>query len=365
VGQDWLRELATMIGVRGLSAEATQVITFLDQARIEQEQAFTLLYALGDGLHRAGNSLARVDQQARLQRFYSQALDGLQNYGIAEPLRVAEIRLAGVSPYTYADTGDWLLLLLGGGLSEAIQAATVASLGRLNDPRVAPALTQRWGVLAPRVRQAALTVLLARDDRTEVVLSALERGQIARTDLSFAQVDYLRTHRDADISRRAWQLFGPVPVERPDAVKRFKPALSLPGVADHGRGIFQARCAACHPPDYKAQALGPELVSARVYGKEKLLTAILEPNVDPRRNYLTYVVETADGEALIGLLRSENEAAITLQQLNGATVVLPRASIQYLQAQPWSIMPSGLEADLTPQDMADLLDYLLRPSPGQ
>jgi hypothetical protein len=46
----------------------------------------------------------------------------------------------------------------------------------------------------------------------------------------------------------------------------------------------------------------------------------------------------------------------------GTQVVLPRANIQYLQAQPWSLMPEGLEAGLTTQGMADLLEYIVRPT---
>jgi putative heme-binding domain-containing protein len=336
-----------------------QVLAFIEQTQIDPQQAFMLLYALGDGLHRARNSLALVEPQARLQRFYSQALNALQNYAVPEPLRVEEMRLLGVAPYTYADTGDLLLLQLGGGQSEAIQSAAIAALGRYNDPRIAPALIQRWGILTPRVRQEALTALLARSDRSEAVLTALESGRITGADLSSAQADFLRTHGDPAISQRALQLFGPVPRQRPEAVRQFKPALGLPGAADRGRGIFLARCATCHPQDPGAQALGPDLGSAKIYGKEKLLTAILEPNIDVRRDYLTYVAETAEGEVLIGLLRNENAAAITVQQLNGVAVVLPRANIQYLQAQPWSVMPEGMEAGLTPQDMADLLSYLV------
>jgi len=90
-----------------------------------------------------------------------------------------------------------------------------------------------------------------------------------------------------------------------------------------------------------------------------VLGAILEPNVGVRRDYLTYVVETAGGESLLGLLRDENSATITLQGLDGTQVLLPRSNIQYLQAQPWSLMPEGLETGLTPQRMADLLDYLM------
>jgi putative heme-binding domain-containing protein len=277
-------------------------------------------------------------------------------------LLVEELRLLGVGPFTFGDTGDLLLLQLGSGQSEAVQSVAIASVGRYDDSRVAPALIQRWRILTPRLRHDALTALLARNDRSGAVLAALESGWIPGADLSLAQVNFLRTHRDPAISRRALQLFGPVPRQHPEAEKRFKPALGLRGAPNRGSGIFLTRCAACHAADRAAQALGPELTTARIYGKEKTLEAILEPNVDVRRDYLTYVVETTDGEALVGLLRNENAAAITLQQLNGVTVVLPSANIRYLQAQPWSGMPEGLEAGLTPQNMADLLEYIVRPT---
>jgi putative heme-binding domain-containing protein len=206
-----------------------------------------------------------------------------------------------------------------------------------------------------------LTALLARSDRIGAVLDALESVQITRADLSSTQVDFLRTHRESAISRRALQLFGAVPRWRPDAVERFKPALGLQGAADRGRGIFLARCAACHTPDHEAQALGPELVSVRIYGKERILRAILEPNAEVRPDYATYALETADGETLIGRLRNENPTAVALQQQNGATVVLPRSNIRHLEAQTWSLMPERMEEGLTQQDMADLLEYVLRP----
>ena len=67
------------------------------------------------------------------------------------------------------------------------------------------------------------------------------------------------------------------------------------------------------------------------------------------------------GEVVIGLLRDENALTISLQQLNGPPVVLPRANVRYAQAQPWSLMPEGLEEGLTRQGMADLLEYVLHP----
>ena len=366
-GQDWLLRLASLIGVKGQAAEMAQVLGYIDRAQIELQQSFELLNALGDGPHLAGKPLSLADPQTGLRRFYIQALNSPQNYAVTEPCRIEMIRFLGIGPYTFNNTGDVLLLLLGGvpfvaTQSEAIRSAAIATLGCFNDPRVAPGLMQRWSILTPRLRQEAVRALLARNDRCGDVLTAFESGQITDADVSSAQVDFLRTHRDSAIRRRALQLFGPVPGQRPEALERFKPALGLRGSADRGREHFLARCAACHPPGHEPEALGPELASARIYGKERVLAAILEPNAVVRRGYRTYVAETADGEVLIGVLRNENATAVTLQQLNGDPVVLPRANVRYLQAQPWSIMPEGMEEGLTPQDMADLLSYILGPT---
>jgi hypothetical protein len=43
--------------------------------------------------------------------------------------------------------------------------------------------------------------------------------------------------------------------------------------------------------------------------------------------------------------------------------VLPRHNIQFLQAQSWSLMPEGLEAGLTAQNLADLLEYVVGAAP--
>lgn len=358
VGQEWVRRLAAMIGVRGRVAELSQVLRFVDQLQSEPQRAFALLYALGDALHRTGSSLALADPEARMQPVYAQALNVVLNYSAAEPLRVAGMQLLGVGPYTLASTGDVLLLQLGSGQSEALQSTALATLGRFDDPRLVPALIQRWRILTPRLCSEAFTALLARNDRVSAVLAALESRTVGGADLSFTQVNFLRTHRDPAICQRALQLFGPVPRQRPEAVQRFRPALGLKGVPARGRGVFIARCATCHQRDTASPAIGSDLAGIRIYGKERIVAAILAPNADPRRTYLTYVAETAVGEPLIGLLRDENPTTITLQRLNGGAVVLPRTNLRYLQAQPWSLMPQGLEEGLTTQNMADLLEYI-------
>jgi putative heme-binding domain-containing protein len=363
VGREWLRRQAAMIGVRGFEPEVVQVMDVAQQLGTEPMLAFTLLHALGEGLGRAGSSLAAVDRDGRLLPWYDEARTTVLKNTVAEPPRITAMQLISVSPYPFSNAGDVLLLQVGSGQSEAIQSAALAALGRFDDPRILPGLTARWSALTPRLRGDAFGALLARANRAAAVLEAIGNGRLDSADLTPTQRNFLRTHHDPEIRQRALQLLGPVPGRRPDAVQRFKPTLGLKGAATRGRDIYLARCAGCHQRGPAGQALGPDLGSARIYGKEKLLAAILEPNAEVRREDVAYVVQTVEGECRVGLLRGENPTTITLLPLGSEPLVFPRGNLQYLEAQPWSLMPGGLEEGLTAQDMADLLNYVLSAAP--
>src|SRR5207253_7735804 len=126
------------------------------------------------------------------------------------------------------------------------------------------------------------------------------------------------------------------------------------------RETFNARCASCHNFGENNFRLGPDLALSKLKGKEKLLSDILEPNAQISPDYATYVLESRRRENTLGILRDENAAVVTLHQPEGAEIVWPRLNIESLQPQPWSLMPEGLEQGVTPQAMADLLEYLTR-----
>jgi putative heme-binding domain-containing protein len=361
VGQEFLRQLVIMIGVQGRTAALGRVLDFIDGMPSDATRSYALLYELGEGLRRQNSTLALADPQGRMRRFYAQALKiGLSSQG-AEPRRVAAMRMLGVSPNTYATIGDLLLIMLGLTQPLSVQDATVEALGRFSDQRIAPALFRRWRVLEPQVRTAAVTALLSRSERVPDVVAALEQGQIQAEDFTLLEMDYLRTYPDAAIARRATQIFGPLTSKRPDALKRYAAALQLPGSAEHGREIFVARCALCHPPYNGGPGAGPALDGVRSWKKEKILSAILEPNAEIRPEYAAVVAETMVGDTYIGVLVNNRETTVTLRLANGAPVVIPRSNLRSLEVQPWSIMPEGLEAGFTSQDMADLLRYLVNP----
>ena len=75
--------------------------------------------------------------------------------------------------------------------------------------------------------------------------------------------------------------------------------------------------------------------------------------------YIAYAAETGTLDTLVGMLTDQTPATVTYANLNGTQSVWPRATIQTLQPQPWSIMPEGLEAGLNAQGLADLLEFIM------
>lgn len=358
-GTAFLRRLAIEIGVKGQKEEVAQALDFISRAKMEPEPAFVLLDGVGEGLHQLGSSLALVDPEGLLQPFYDQSLAIALDSSFPDSTRIAALALRGVSPFSVTGPGDIFQLLFGSGQSEAVQAAALATMGRYDNPAIATNIIGRWSELSPPLRRQTINVLLARVDRVGDIISALEDGRIAPTDFTSTQVEFLRAYRDGNLRSRALRFFGPSTRGRPGMVERFRGTARVNGLAVRGREIFRERCSSCHRLGGEGVRVGPDLAAGKLQGKERLLSAILEPNAQINPAYITSVVVTRRHENLIGIVEDENPTTITLRQAGGGELVWPRSNIETIEPQPWSLMPEGLEQGLAPESMADLLEYLM------
>jgi putative heme-binding domain-containing protein len=204
-----------------------------------------------------------------------------------------------------------------------------------------------------------VTGLLSRANRVPAVMNAVGRGAIPVADLFSPTINFLRTYPDPTVSERAVAALGPVAFQRPAAVEQYKGALRLSGVASRGQELFSARCAACHV--FRAgpgRFVGPDLGGVRLRGKERLLSDIIEPNLRIDPNYRTYLIETVDSEVFAGVLADRTAASLTLLSGPGTATVWPMLNVRAAVPQVWSLMPDGLEQGLSPQNMADLLEFM-------
>jgi putative heme-binding domain-containing protein len=87
------------------------------------------------------------------------------------------------------------------------------------------------------------------------------------------------------------------------------------------------------------------------------LIDILDPNRSIEPKYQQFTIATESGESLTGLIGADTEQAISVVDSKGEVSIIPRETILSMQSGP-SFMPEGLEKELSPQQMADLLAYL-------
>jgi putative heme-binding domain-containing protein len=97
---------------------------------------------------------------------------------------------------------------------------------------------------------------------------------------------------------------------------------------------------------------------------EDLLFQILDPNREVNPAYIQATVATKDGRILTGIVASETTGQVLLKRADDIVEALPREQIEAFAPGSRSIMPEGLEREVDPQGIADLIVYLKSLSPG-
>ena len=89
-----------------------------------------------------------------------------------------------------------------------------------------------------------------------------------------------------------------------------------------------------------------------------MLESILFPSLSFVRSFEPVTIATDDGRVFNGVIRDETDATLTLQLDAQKSIQIAKSAIEERQPGTVSIMPEGLEKQLTPQELADLVKYL-------
>jgi putative heme-binding domain-containing protein len=100
------------------------------------------------------------------------------------------------------------------------------------------------------------------------------------------------------------------------------------------------------------------LAGLRDRSAEALLVAILDPNRAVEAKYLQYDVLTRDGRIVSGIISSESGNNIVLTGADGKQHSILRTDIEELITNSRSLMPEGLEKELSKQQLADVISYV-------
>ena len=105
--------------------------------------------------------------------------------------------------------------------------------------------------------------------------------------------------------------------------------------------------------------MGPDLSQiGALRAKRDLLEAVVFPSANFARGYEPFVVTTKSGTFHSGIIKRETADAVYLVTAERALVRIARADIESVAPGKVSIMPQGLDNQLTRQELADLLAFL-------
>lgn len=357
--------LAAQVGAEQRTEELAAVLQKVAGLQADEGAvASATIRGLGEGLARHGKNLHELaestDHPQIREVVVSLLSDARARAANAElPIDARTDAIGILALDDYATVEETLAGLIDGRQLQDIQLAALAALSRYSDDKVAELVLTAWPTLGPRVRAEASEVLFARPNRIVALLAALESGELAATDLDPTRLKALSAHANPQIAKRAESLVGQLALgRRQDVVASYRPSLELTGDSSRGREMFRKVCAACHKLEGVGHELGPNLATIQNRGSEAILLNVLDPNREVNPQYVNYALTTNDGRTITGMIIAETATSVTLRRAEGAEDTVLRSDIDELASTALSIMPEGMEKQIEPQAMADLLAYL-------
>lgn len=241
----------------------------------------------------------------------------------------------------------------------AVQLAAIKTLSKVPGTVVSDYILQKWAVLTPEIRDAAIGTFLGNNDRIILLLNAIEKNQIQAGSVSFGRSVQLMQNKDDALRNKARTLFTKNEEEGKKVNKAYQKALELKGDATNGHKVYLQNCAICHQVRGKMGVeLGPDLGTIHNWTAEILMANILDPNISISSGYDLWNVELKNGESHQGIISSETNTAITIRNNGKLEKTINRQDIKEIKSLEISAMPSGLEKKINKQEMADLLAFL-------
>ena len=362
-GRQLLSELVDQIAAQAQPDEVASALASIETLATRQPKlAQPLLGRLAAGLSKQGSPLAKsVASGKKASAMLHELVDRACRIAADEqqpvPQRVAAIRSLAIADF--ARVRDVVAPLLQQQQPQPLQLAAIAALDHFDNPQVASLLIDAWSGFSPKLRSQAAEALFSRPERLPRVLDALEHGELALADVGIARLKLLANSSDAEIARRARQLLEKANVgRRRDVVEAYRPALKMAGDPQRGRQVFRKVCAACHKLEGFGHEIGPNLATIQNRGAEAILVNVLDPNREVNPQYINYALVTTDGRTLTGMIAAETATSITLKRAEDQSDTVLRIDIDELQSTGLSLMPEGLEKEIDPQALADLIAYL-------
>jgi putative membrane-bound dehydrogenase-like protein len=243
--------------------------------------------------------------------------------------------------------------------SEALRAEALMALSPtdVGDRQLLFSLVrqQKLRLLQAEATRVLTGVELSEDERRQMILLATSASYIPERPylnrMILPEIMAGKAPRPSDMA--GWQKFLAESDEEP---------------ADPQAGeriFFHAKigaCSKCHEYRGRGAKVGPELSTiGKSMTRERLLQSLVDPSREIAPQFTPWVLQCSDGTVKTGVyVGEETDGTVRYSDNEGKIFKLHPRDVDDKKASDKSIMPEGLAAQLTPQELRDLLAFLLR-----
>jgi putative heme-binding domain-containing protein len=252
-----------------------------------------------------------------------------------------------------------------------VRCDTVEALRSVNSPATRTFLVSLLQV-APAKLAAAIVDTLARSrEGAAVLVEAMEKGHCSARLLGDPALrGRLQAVGVPQLEARLAKLLEGLPT----ADERINKTIAARAAgfskassnADRGVAIFQKNCAACHQIASKGNRVGPQLDGVGNRGVDRILEDVLDPNRNVDANFRATILALGDGQIVNGLIVREEGPILVLVDNKGKEQRIAADKVEQRTTSKLSPMPANVADLLSPQELYDLLAYLLKQrAPGE
>ncbi|MCS7471155.1 c-type cytochrome [Stieleria sp. ICT_E10.1] len=249
----------------------------------------------------------------------------------------------------------------------ALQRVAISTLANFDDARIAAGLIGAfYGKISREhgLRAAACRTLASRAAWADRLLEEVIQWRVRVPEVPEDVIQRLRTYEDPAFIARVEQAFGKAvtvsSAEKVAEIERLTELLShSAGDPEAGKKHFMTKCGTCHKLFGEGKTIGPPLDGYERGSLKFWLPAIIEPSLEIREGFQSYMALTLDGRVATGMMAAQDPKTVTLRTADDQTVVLVRDDLEEFKAIKTSLMPEQVFKDMTDQQIIDLFAYLM------
>jgi putative heme-binding domain-containing protein len=197
----------------------------------------------------------------------------------------------------------------------------------------------------------------------DALVASLKSTSEKLDNISEQDLQKILKNYPATVRRSADPVLSELRQKNADRLKQLQAteASLVKGDVGAGRKLFfgKATCSTCHAIANEGNRFAPDLTNiGEIRSQHDILEAIMFPSASFAREHETSKITTKQN-TYTGIIKEQSPDAIVIAPGPGPTIRIPRNEIISIGQETVSLMPPGLEKQLSQQELSDLVAYLV------